>query len=176
LQLKFLGHLVQLREQNLKKMQDGDLRLGNVTTVNINMVKLGMFGEDGKSWQTNIIPPEAKAAIDIRIDPSVDLPTFQRQLLEWAADSGVKVSYLSGAPLSNPMTSIAQESHYWAAFSHVLTDLKIKFETAIFPAATDSRFFRFKGVPAIGFSPMANTPVLLHDHDEFLNEQVRSEG
>lgn len=162
-----------LRDENLVKMQSGNLRLGNVTTVNINMVKLGMFGDDGKSWQTNIIPPEAKAAVDIRIDPSVDLPAFQRRLMGWAEQSGVKISYLSGAPLSNPMTSIADSSPCWAAFSHVLTDLKVKFETAIFPAATDSRFFRYKGIPALGFSPMANTPILLHDHDEFLNETVR---
>lgn len=36
----------------------------------------------------------------------------------------------------------------------------------IFPAATDSRYFRNLGLPAIGFSPMANTPLLLHDHNE----------
>ena len=36
----------------------------------------------------------------------------------------------------------------------------------IFPAATDSRYFRELGFPAIGFSPMANTPILLHDHNE----------
>ena len=32
------------------------------------------------------------------------------------------------------------------------------------------------GIPAIGFSPMNNTPVLLHDHDEFLNETVFLRG
>nr|CAD7453367.1 unnamed protein product [Timema tahoe] len=32
------------------------------------------------------------------------------------------------------------------------------------------------GIPALGFSPMNNTPVLLHDHDEFLNEKVFLEG
>ena len=36
----------------------------------------------------------------------------------------------------------------------------------IFPASTDSRFFRERGIPAFGFSPMANTPILLHDHNE----------
>lgn len=36
----------------------------------------------------------------------------------------------------------------------------------LFPAATDSRFLRQLGVPALGFSPMNNTPVLLHDNDE----------
>jgi aminoacylase len=28
------------------------------------------------------------------------------------------------------------------------------------------------GVPAFGISAIKNTPVLLHDHDEFLNRQV----
>lgn len=32
------------------------------------------------------------------------------------------------------------------------------------------------GLPALGFSPMNNTPVLLHDHDEFLNEDVFLKG
>lgn len=36
----------------------------------------------------------------------------------------------------------------------------------IFPASTDARYFRERGLPAIGFSPMANTPILLHDHNE----------
>jgi len=38
----------------------------------------------------------------------------------------------------------------------------------VFPAATDSRYFRDLGLPAIGFSPMANTPLLLHDHNEVI--------
>jgi aminoacylase len=39
-------------------------------------------------------------------------------------------------------------------------------EPQIFPAATDSRYLRQLGVPALGFSPMRHTPVLLHDNDE----------
>ena len=46
----------------------------------------------------------------------------------------------------------------------------------IFPAGTDSRYLRELGIPAIGFSPMNNTPILLHDHNEFLNENVFLEG
>lgn len=79
-------------------------------------------------------------------------------------------------------------------------------EKEIFPAATDSRFIRAvsiytdinrrlsverhrgffcmvcllrllqAGIPAIGFSPMNRTPILLHDHNEFLNEQVFLKG
>lgn len=38
----------------------------------------------------------------------------------------------------------------------------------IFPGGTDSRYVRGIGLPALGFSPINNTPVLLHDHDEYL--------
>jgi aminoacylase len=39
-----------------------------------------------------------------------------------------------------------------------------------------SVFFLQIGIPALGFSPMNNTPVLLHDHDEFLNEKTFLRG
>lgn len=52
----------------------------------------------------------------------------------------------------------------------------VQLEPEIFPAATDSRYLRDIGIPAIGISPIRNTPVLLHDHNEFLNEQVYLEG
>jgi hypothetical protein len=47
-------------------------------------------------------------------------------------------------------------------------------DVEIFPAATDSRYFRQRGLPCFGFSPMSNTPVLLHDHNEYINEKVEA--
>ena len=41
----------------------------------------------------------------------------------------------------------------------------LKVATEIFPAGTDIRFIREVGIPAFGFSPMPNTPILLHDHN-----------
>jgi len=32
------------------------------------------------------------------------------------------------------------------------------------------------GIPALGFSPMPHTPILLHDHNEFLNKEVFLKG
>ena len=46
----------------------------------------------------------------------------------------------------------------------------------MFPAATDSRFLRALGVKAMGFSPMRNSPILLHENDEYLDESVFLEG
>ncbi|KAL5060788.1 hypothetical protein RYX36_032392, partial [Vicia faba] len=36
----------------------------------------------------------------------------------------------------------------------------------IFHASTGARCFCNLGLPAIGFSPLQNTPILLHDHNE----------
>lgn len=46
----------------------------------------------------------------------------------------------------------------------------------IFPGGTDSRYVRRVGIPALGFSPMNHTPILLHDHDEFLNADIFLKG
>lgn len=32
------------------------------------------------------------------------------------------------------------------------------------------------GIPVLGFSPMNNTPILLHDHNERLNEKTFLRG
>lgn len=57
---------------------------------------------------------------------------------------------------------------------HVYRNLKIV--SQVFPGGTDSRYIRALGIPAIGFSPMNNTPVLLHDHDEFIAADVYLKG
>lgn len=52
----------------------------------------------------------------------------------------------------------------------------LKVNIKVFPGGTDSRYIRSVGIPAIGFSPMNNTPILLHDHDEFLHAAVYLRG
>jgi aminoacylase len=46
----------------------------------------------------------------------------------------------------------------------------------VFPAATDSRFLRALGIKALGFSPMRHSPILLHEHDEYIDKSVFIEG
>lgn len=52
----------------------------------------------------------------------------------------------------------------------------LQIETRIFPGGTDSRFLREMGIPALGFSPIINHPVLLHDTDEYLAESMFLRG
>lgn len=58
--MKFLSHFNKLRDEELAKLGAGGRKLGDVTTININMIKGGMFAPDG-SWQTNVVPPTAMA-------------------------------------------------------------------------------------------------------------------
>ena len=74
------------------------------------------------------------------------------------------------------MTELTDDNVWWQTFKGVTDRLGMTIQTEIFPAATDSRFIRQKGIPAFGFSPINRTPILLHDHNEFLNEDIFLRG
>ncbi len=75
------------------------------------------------------------------------------------------------------MTSIDEGKNAYArTFRETCVRLGVKTSSEIFPAATDSRYLRERGIPAFGFSPINNTPILLHDHNEFLNDKVFLRG
>lgn len=65
------------------------------------------------------------------------------------------------------MTIADSSNPWWPVFEESVKRAGGKLgKPEIFPASTDARYFREIGIPAFGFSPMANTPVLLHDHNE----------
>ena len=75
------------------------------------------------------------------------------------------------------MTSVDAKNPWFQALmkgAKKYQDLEIV--TRIFPASSDSSYLRNVGIPSYGFSPMPNTPILLHDHNEFLNENVFLRG
>jgi acetylornithine deacetylase/succinyl-diaminopimelate desuccinylase-like protein len=43
-------------------------------------------------------------------------------------------------------------------------------------AATDGRYVRSCQIPVLGFSPIKNHPILLHDHNERIHESCLLEG
>uniref|UniRef100_A0A8V5GB93 N-acyl-aliphatic-L-amino acid amidohydrolase n=1 Tax=Melopsittacus undulatus TaxID=13146 RepID=A0A8V5GB93_MELUD len=102
---------------------------------------------------------------------------FEEKIAAWCRDAGDGVTYeFLQKCMDQHITSTEESNPWWKAFSGVCRDLKLQLKLEIFPAATDSRYIRAAGHPAIGFSPMNRTPVLLHDHNEFLNEQVFLRG
>lgn len=70
--------------------------------------------------------------------------------------------------LGKPLVTVADSSNpWWTLLEKAIKEAGGKLsKPEIFAASTDARYFRELGIPAFGFSPMANTPILLHDHNE----------
>ncbi|EGF77365.1 hypothetical protein BATDEDRAFT_91704 [Batrachochytrium dendrobatidis JAM81] len=143
------------------------LRIGDVTTTNITMMNAGV--------QFNVVPEEAWVGVDMRVAPSVHLPTFREQMIKWCTDEDTTVTF-EQAFMSNACTPLTDDNPWWKEIEKVGKTRKIILDPEIFPAATDSRFIREVGIPAIGISCIRNHPVLLHDHNEYLNEKMLIEG
>ena len=91
------------------------------------------------------------------------------------AGSGIELAFEQKFTDQN-LTAVSADDPWFKAFQSATDKHKLKIQTRIFPAFTDSRFIREVGVPAFGFSPMNNTPIRLHDHNEFLNENIFLKG
>ncbi|ETP33608.1 hypothetical protein, variant 2 [Phytophthora nicotianae P10297] len=156
----------------------GDIKkrnLGDVTTVNLNMLKSGVSQDGGKTQALNVIPTEAVAGFDVRISPHMDLKKFKAMLDEWCSAGGLSWEFVSW--WKNPLhehytTSVDDTNIWWKLFKEGCEDIGILVETEVFPAATDSRFLRQLGIPALGFSPMNKTEILLHEHNERLHKDT----
>ncbi|KAF5287546.1 hypothetical protein FQR65_LT12217 [Abscondita terminalis] len=154
-----------------KQMLDSNpnLTLGDVTTVNVTILKGGV--------QTNVIPEEFQMAIDCRIPVTVDIKAWEATINQWCQDAGkdIWLEFEQKQP-QVPVTELNESNRYWVAFKKAFDDLGLKIKTEVFPAGTDCRYVRGLGIPALGYSPMCNTPVLLHDHNEYLNVNVFLKG
>lgn len=161
--------------------------LGDVTTLNVTMLRAGIRA--GNDDVINVVPPFAEAGFDIRISPHVDPKEIADQLTCWCEEvqgqtAGLGIDQgLSWKFINNPMychatTSTSTESNrWWGVFCTAVQEFdNVDLVPQIFPAATDSRFLRAIGMKAFGFSPIRNSPILLHEHDEYLDESVFLEG
>ena len=149
-------------------------QLGDFTTANVTMLSAG--NPDPRTPQFNVIPTEATAGVDIRIPATVDLAAFKATLDEWCAVEGGGVTWEPLAQvcgegplmLANPTEPVeGPDAHWFGVFSSAVAAAGYGLHApSIFPAATDSRWVRLmSGTPCLGFSPMRNTPILLHDHE-----------
>lgn len=167
---KVMASFLSFRKSEETRLQVNPcMHLGDVTTLNLTILEGGV--------QPNVVPQEFLATFDIRIPPSVNLLEFEKQLDSWCAAAGDGVTYeflqkKSGACL----TEVNDEKPWWVEMKRVLKNRGAEVVKEIFSAGTDGRYLRESGYPVIGFSPMRNTPILLHDNDEFLSKDVFLEG
>jgi len=170
--IRVINKCLEFREEQKRELDKGHecgKTLGDVITLNLTRLNGGV--------QHNVIPTEVVAGFDIRIPPTVDLKAFVKKIDAWTSEEGVSYEFVYDTfSLANPYTSLTNDNIWWSRFKESCAKLNMKLNTEIFPAATDSRFIRILGIPAFGFSPINNTPILLHDHNEFLNDKIFLRG
>ncbi|XP_020090853.1 aminoacylase-1 [Ananas comosus] len=155
---------------------------GEVVSVNLVYLKAGTPSPTG--FVMNLQPSEAQVGLDVRVPPNANPEELERRIAEeWAPSSRnmtfefkqkVSVYDMFGKPVITPADN---SNPWWTMLEEAIRKANVKLgKPEIFPASTDARYFRERGIPAFGFSPMANTPILLHDHNEFLNKDEYIKG
>ncbi|XP_074109751.1 aminoacylase-1 [Cotesia typhae] len=164
-----IDRFMDLRADQKAKLDTGNYMPGDVMSVNLTKLSGGV--------QANVIPEQLTAVFDVRIPPTVDHAEFEQTILSWCreAGEGVFVEY-EQKNLKIESTKLDDNNPFWLAFKSAIDKRGMKIQIGIFPGGTDSRYVRGIGLPAIGFSPMNNTPILLHDHNEYLNKDVFLRG
>lgn len=174
--MHFLDYFVRFRDSELRRMVDNNLDLGEVTTLNINMIKSGVFGSDYQTWQNNVIPSTAEAAMDIRMTMSVNPAEFHENIVRLAAEAGVEVTSLdpqtSKLMVPTLVTPLDVDGGIWFdAIRSALNKHDLIADPKILVATTDGRHTRDRGIPTFGFSPGVNTSPMAHCHNEVMNER-----
>ncbi|KAK7310331.1 hypothetical protein RJT34_07784 [Clitoria ternatea] len=180
--LKSIEAIRRFRASQFDLIKAGFKAQGDVVSVNMVFLKAGTPSPTG--FVMNLQPSEAEAGFDIRVPPTADQESLERRIAEEWAPSSRNMSFYfkqkvpvldkSGKPV---LTKTDASNPWWAMLEDAVQMAGGKIgKPEVFPASTDSRYFREHGLPAIGFSPMINTPVLLHDHNEFLNKDVYLKG
>lgn len=161
-------------------------KLGDVTSLNLTVLRAGV--QAGGEDVYNVIPMHAEAGFDIRISPHTPPEEIIDMLDGWCREctatdpslprnGGLSYEILNNASRKHAVTSIEDSNPWWKLFSSSVAQLTgATINAEVFPAATDSRFLRALGVRAFGFSPLRNSEILLHEHDENIKEDVFLEG
>ncbi|KAJ0179721.1 hypothetical protein K1T71_004312 [Dendrolimus kikuchii] len=165
-----VNRFMTLRAEELKKLKNKSLvQSGEVITVNLTQVEGGV--------QVNVLPEKLTAYFDIRIPPFVDHDEFENMISKWCqeAGEGVTFEYIEKNP-EVKSTKLDDSLPFWGALEKTCNEMGYKLNCLICPGATDARFIRRQGIPAINFSPLPNTPMLIHCHDERLHVDVFKTG
>ncbi|XP_017131342.1 aminoacylase-1A [Drosophila elegans] len=160
-----LNKMTEFRESQVQRLiNDKSVNIGDVTTVNLTQLSGGV--------QSNVVPPLFEAIFDMRLSITLDLVAFEKQIRDWCeeAGGGIEIEFTQKEAYVAP-TKMDDSNPYWIALKAAIDELGLKIKPIVCFGVTDSRFIRQQGTPAIGFSPIINTPVLIHDHDEFLKAE-----
>ncbi|PON76353.1 N-acyl-L-amino-acid amidohydrolase [Trema orientale] len=172
----------RFRESQFDVVKAGRAANSEVVSVNPVYLKAGIPSPTG--FVMNMQPSEAEAGFDIRLPPTVDPDLVRKRIAEEWAPAWRNMTYKihEKGPLRDylgrPLMTLTDDSNpWWSVFKEAIAAVGGKLaKPEILPSTTDARYLRQLGIPVIGFSPMTNTPILLHDHNEFLKDTVYLKG
>ncbi|NNL78488.1 MAG: M20/M25/M40 family metallo-hydrolase [Desulfobacterales bacterium] len=155
--------LVEVLEQN------GMLSMPQISAMLTNTMSLNMMNAGDK---INVIPSKAVAELDIRILPGTDPNSIVDEIKSVLADENIEVeatktTRASESPMDTEDFSIIKKAHL-EHFPNALVVASLLF------GASDSRFFREKGIPCYGVCPMLISQADLnrvHGIDERISEE-----
>jgi acetylornithine deacetylase/succinyl-diaminopimelate desuccinylase-like protein len=108
-------------------------------------------------YRVNVIPSEAKATLDVRLQPGEDADKFLETVRSLVDDPSVDVRY--GARASRPATEPSGVTT--EVFAAIEAGVKRLYNAPTLPTmstgATDMAFLRAKGIPCYGIGPAADT-------------------
>ncbi|KAF3445679.1 hypothetical protein FNV43_RR10855 [Rhamnella rubrinervis] len=180
--MKSVEIMSRFRESQFDVVKAG--RAANSEVISVNPVYMTAGIPSPTGFVMNMQPSEAEAGFDLRMPPTSDPDAMKKRIAEeWApAVRNMTFQIIEKGPirdiLGRPLMTATNESNpWWPVFKQAITAVGGKLaKPEILPSTTDARYIRELGIPALGFSPMTNTPILLHDHNEFLKDTVYLRG
>ncbi|XP_010461453.1 PREDICTED: aminoacylase-1 [Camelina sativa] len=180
--MKSVELIAKFRETQFDFVKAGKAANSEVISVNPVYLKAGTPSTTG--FVMNMQPSEAEAGYDLRLPPMADPDVMKKRIAEEWAPSIRNMTYTVkekgklrdhlGRPI---MTPTNDTNPWWSIFKQAVEATGGKLaKPEILASTTDSRYIRSLGIPVLGFSPMTNTPILLHDHNEFLKDIVFMKG
>ncbi|MFS7941548.1 putative N-acyl-aliphatic-L-amino acid amidohydrolase [Helianthus anomalus] len=181
--MKSVEVVSKFRENQFDLVKAGVLPNSEVISANPVYLKAGIDSGDGK-FVMNVQPSEAEAGYNIRLPPTADPDLLKKRIAdEWApATRNMSYRIVEKGPLRDymgrPLITATNDSNpWWTVFKNAVEACGGKLsKPEILASTTDAKYMRVRGIPSLGFSPMKNTPILLHEHNEFLKDAVFLEG
>ena len=169
---RLLGYFNSYRNSELYKINAQNL-IGHTTTINLTTVTGGVM--------VNVLPDIATVTFDMRVGVNNDHEQLLYMLQQWAIDcnggdtkQAVTLDFIQRFP-KIPPTNV--NGILCRRFLKILKDdLDYTYKVTIAPGSTDAKFLQLKGIPVLGFTPLRNIQIRLHDTNEYVTLDAFFEG
>lgn len=173
---RFLGLLDENSSQAvLKNIKDPAMR--QMMTAALKHTAIPTVSRAGT--RPNVVPGEGYCEVDCRLLPGTPVETVMAQIEQALVSAGCRGFKIDYQPVSQIAASPMDTFLYRAIEdSFKAMDPRAKVVPFMSPGATDSRFFREKGIPAYGIQVESSiaSAALVHGHNERVNVEKFVKG